>query len=129
VEFIWKPTNLPTRNYAALEQDLKRNPGKAVLLNHFENNRAITTKHGLLRHLKLYYAMGEASQAGYSVFDSTPTSFVLTAGIEDKDFHELVRRCQDIEKGHLFRERMPGKHVGQNIWLLKPVNLNQGRGI
>ena len=35
-----------------------------------------------------------------------------------------------IDRGVInVNERMPSKHMQQNFWLLKPSNMNQGKGI
>jgi hypothetical protein len=35
----------------------------------------------------------------------------------------------DVAKGFCSDERTPFKHTLKNLWLVKPDNLNQGRGI
>jgi len=61
------------------------------VVNHLENIRGICTKTGLVRTLKQFYKdKSDASkiilitvisivECGYSVFDTTPTSFVVTS--------------------------------------------------
>ena len=38
-------------------------------------------------------------------------------------------RFKEISKGPCRRERVPQKHCEENIWLIKPENANQGKGI
>lgn len=38
-------------------------------------------------------------------------------------------RYKDITRGYAPKERIPLKHCMNNIWLVKPANANQGRGI
>lgn len=40
-----------------------------------------------------------------------------------------MHRFREITKGGSKHERIPFKHCEQNIWLVKPAYLNQGRGI
>jgi hypothetical protein len=49
---------------------------------------------------------------------------------------EFIERFKTLSKlstaqgiVNLGKERMPPKHCIKNIWLVKPTNLNQGRGI
>ena len=41
----------------------------------------------------------------------------------------MITRFKQLQKGHAPKERLPMKHCQQNIWLVKPTNMNQGRGI
>lgn len=34
-----------------------------------------------------------------------------------------------MQKGFARKERVPAKHCEENIWIVKPEGLNQGRGI
>ncbi len=70
-----------------------------------------------------------AKQAGYTVFDSTPTTFVVARNYDDVGIKEFMHRFREISKGGSKHERIPIKHCEQNIWLVKPAYLNQGRGI
>jgi hypothetical protein len=50
-----------------------------LIFNHFEALRGICTKSGLIRSLKHYYETHkEAKSAGYAVFDTTPTTYLVT---------------------------------------------------
>jgi hypothetical protein len=74
-------------------------------------------------------------ESGYTVFDSTPTSFVVSSKLETQDFHQFVKRFQDLIRvegdnhHHPMKEKMPEKHCAKNLWLVKPANENQGKGI
>jgi len=60
------------------------------------------------------------------VFDSIPTSFLITAGVEDHEHSMFVSRYKDLERQIPDREKTPLKHCLGNVWLVKPANLNQG---
>lgn len=62
----------------------------------------------------------------YTIFDSTPTSFLLTAGVDDNEYANFVARYRDIVKQSFTKECIPAKHCEANMWLVKPANLNQG---
>ena len=49
--FYWRQLNLNFRDYDTLDSRLESNPGKPIFINHFENNRGICTKTGLIRSL------------------------------------------------------------------------------
>lgn len=65
-------------------------------------------------------------KVGYTVFDSIPTSFLITAGVEDHEHSLFVSRYKDLERQIPDREKTPLKHCLGNVWLVKPANLNQG---
>ena len=101
-----------------------------MIHNHLENNREITTKTGLIRSLRSFYQTNEgAIKAGYQVHDTIPTSFIITAQLEDLEYRLLQTRFIDIENGYCSKEKLPAKHCEKNMWLIKPAALNQGRGI
>ena len=43
--------------------------------------------------------------------------------------NELCLRFKQFTKGMAPKEKLPMKHCIKNMWLVKPTNLNQGRGI
>ena len=49
--------------------------------------------------------------------------------MDDTDSNEFMQRYREINKGYAPRERIPFKHCVNNIWLVKPANCNQGKGI
>jgi hypothetical protein len=67
--------------------------------------------------------------SGYSVYDTIPTSFIISAGNEDAEYLAFLAKFKDIAKGSLIKECVPPKHCQKNMWLIKPANMNQGRGI
>ncbi|KRW98784.1 hypothetical protein PPERSA_11701 [Pseudocohnilembus persalinus] len=100
------------------------------IINHFENNRLIVTKPGLIRSLSNYYRKNiEAVQKGYGVFQSMGTSFILQAGQEDNEYNAFLTRFKDIQNKQFQKEPVPLKHCQENMWVVKPANLNQGQGI
>ena len=65
----------------------------------------------------------------YTAFESIPTSFILIAGYENQEYLNFIERFKDIAKGKFSKEHIPENHCQENIWLIKPANMNQGRGI
>jgi len=126
---VWKQTVLPIRSLQLLEQNADRGFPPAIH-NHLDNNREITTKPGLIRSLRAYYqSLDAAVHCNYHAYDSMATSFIITAACEDLEYHSMVSRYQELQGGGNTKERMPAKHCKENIWLIKPAALNQGRGI
>ena len=109
------------------------------IVNHIECMRDITTKTGLIRSLKRYYKRLVENSSLYNLskaemvglFDTIPTTYILHSQFKTPDQHRFVKRFQDIElnQGLCLNESVPEKHCTQNVWLLKPATLNQGRGI
>lgn len=107
-------------------------PGRELVVSHLENNREITTKTGLIRSLKVFYKDNQnAIENGYQVFDTTPTTFVVSSNLDTYEYHQFVKRFQDLKKrcGDTYKEKVPAKHCQQNMWMVKPANENQGKGI
>ena len=126
---VWKQTVLPIRSLQLLEHNSDKGAPLAIH-NHLDNNREITTKPGLIRSLRSYYqSLDSAVHCSYHAYDSIPTSFIITAACEDLEYHSMVSRYQELQNGGNTKERMPAKHCKENIWLIKPAALNQGRGI
>ena len=48
---------------------------------------------------------------------------------DDDEINMLMTRYKEISRGGSAKERVPFKHCEQNMWLVKPASLNQGRGI
>lgn len=133
-QFIWKPTVyhvrvIPTKAYNQMDELFISGFG-IMIHNHLENNREITTKTGLIRSLRNFYQNNEFSiKAGYQVHDTIPTSYIITAQVEDEEFRQMVNRFTEIQNGLATKEKLPAKHCEKNMWLVKPAALNQGRGI
>jgi len=129
-DFYWKPNNLALSGYDKIDQRLSRNP-KPYVFNHMEVNRGICQKTCLIRSLQTYYDSNEAAKReGYSVFDTTPTTFVIAKNSEDNlNLNMFMHRFKELSRGGSKRERVPQKHCEQNMWLVKPAAMNQGRGI
>lgn len=101
-----------------------------LVYNHFEVLRDICTKSGLIRSLEFYYrTLKEAKQSNYQVFDTTPTTYLVTLGLAESGINPFINRFKEIAKCNTRKERTPQKHCSENIWLVKPENWNQGRGI
>ena len=107
-----------------------RNPETPLVFNHFENIRGLVTKTGLIRSLKLFYKHNqECISKEYSVFMTTPSTFLLSAALDDQEFQEFSQRFRELQKGFCLKEKLPQKHCEKNIWLVKPAAANQGKGI
>jgi hypothetical protein len=63
------------------------------------------------------------------VFDTTPTTFVIAKNIDDNSINFFMHRFRDLTRGGSNKERVPNKHCTENMWLVKPAAMNQGRGI
>mmetsp|Transcript_34002 Transcript_34002/g.33150 ORF Transcript_34002/g.33150 Transcript_34002/m.33150 type:complete len:152 (+) Transcript_34002:538-993(+) len=55
-------------------------------------------------------------------------AYIITSAL-DCEFSMFKKKIMQIERGYAYKERLPEKQLKNNIWLLKPANLNQGRGI
>lgn len=113
--------------YEQMNQRMRGNNPEILLFNHFEVNSGICTKSGLVRTLKKYYEnQKEARASNYSIFDSTPTTFLVTTSRADDNnsMTNFISRFNEIEKSVARKERMPVKHCSENIWLVKPENMN-----
>jgi len=100
------------------------------VLNHIENIKGLVTKTGLVKSLRKYYADNiEAVTYHYSVYDTIPTSFICIANSCEGDYVPFMQKFKEIQKGYYSKERLPAKHCRENVWLIKPAALNQGKGI
>ena len=108
--FIWQPLNFSFKTYVRIDS-LQRSAVCPKIINHLENLRTIGTKTGLVRSLKSYYKSSVQSlECGYTVFDSTPTTFLITPALEGYEYHQFVTRYQDFAKnGFSMKERIPKK--------------------
>jgi hypothetical protein len=67
--------------------------------------------------------------AHYTLYDTTPTTFIVLPDCQDAEYIAFVQRFHDLEKRMYTREKVPAKHCQNNVWLIKPAAMNQGRGI
>ncbi len=94
--------------------------------------KGLCTKTGLVKSLRRYYKHNlEAVLKQYTVYDSTPTTFVLTAGCQDSELSGFLQRFRELETHQTLAasfdgERVPAKHCKNNIWIVKPAAENQG---
>lgn len=101
-----------------------------MLYNHFEVHRGITTKTNLVKSLKQYYESNESAvAAGYTVFDTHPTTYVVARAQDDREIANFFHRYRELANGGSRHERVPWKHCCENMWVVKPAALNQGQGI
>ena len=104
--------------------------GELLIFNHFENNKEICTKSGLIDSLSKYYKSNwYAYASGYGVFDSMATSFKIKISNVKSCLQRFRGRYIELANKKYENENMPEKHCTENIWVLKPENMNNGRGI
>ena len=73
---------------------------KPFIFNHFEVNRGICTKTMLIKSLTTYYENNEtAVNAKYTVFDTTPTTFVIARNVDDHEINRFMHRFREISRG------------------------------
>lgn len=90
----------------------------------------MTSKSSLIKNLRAYYSTSEiAISNSYQIHDSIPTTFILSGQIEDLELQNFICRFNEIASLKSNKEKTPTKHCENNLWLLKPANLNQGKGI
>jgi hypothetical protein len=127
--FLFRPVNFGHSGYNKMNL---RNEyyDELLVFNHFEVLRDICTKSGLIRSLDTYYKSNKDARArNYQIFDTTPTTYLVTLGLADSGLNPFINRFKEISKCNTRKERTPMKHCSENIWLVKPENANQGRGI
>eukprot|EP00347_Sterkiella_histriomuscorum_P010551 403375852 len=143
VDFIWKPFNFMKNVtitfffdffiiqgfelFDKRKDDIKRS---VICYNHYEYISVLSTKTGLLQSLTDYYSNNKmAIDCNYTVADSLPMAFMITSNPNDFDFQVFRKKFQNIERGYVYKEKLAPKQFEQNFWLLKPANMNQGKGI
>lgn len=130
-DFIWKPFNYMKAGFDLMDKRREEPIKRPLVYNHFENISVLSTKTGLLKSLRDYYSTcKEALDVKYSVHDTLPLAFIITSNPADLEFKEFKKKYKQIERGYTMNDRsMPSKHLALNYWLLKPSNMNQGKGI
>jgi hypothetical protein len=84
-DFYWRQVNLGFSGYDKIDSRIRANP-KPFIFNHFEVIRGICTKTNLIKSLRTYYENNEAAQkAHYTLFDTTPTTFVIARAHDDRE--------------------------------------------
>ena len=56
---------------------------------------------------------------------------MVSSNLDTYEYHQFVTRFTDLRKndGDVLKEKVPPKHCKENMWLVKPANENQGKGI
>ncbi|KAL4426888.1 hypothetical protein ABPG74_008812 [Tetrahymena malaccensis] len=130
IDFIWSPNSLSTKEYEKIIDLEKKNPNHQIVINHFENNQSLTTKSDMIKALNNHYRKNsEAQKGGYNVFHSIPATYVLIVGVNGNDQRDFQIKFNEISKSNFKRCTLPEKHCSNNIWILKPDNMSQGKGI
>ncbi len=96
------------------------------MVNHLPSADAcLTTKPGICRSLTAYYA-----DLGLNPFHAVPTTFLINSAFpDDAGWSAFAERFKAIAGRDFAQEDMPAKHCSKNMWIVKPPNSNQGRGI
>lgn len=96
-----------------------------LVFNHFEVLNLICTKTRLIKSLRSYYdGLDSVKKENYSIFDSTPTTFIISRASDDRDVHLFLQRFRENARGGSRSERIPFKHCERNMWVVKPAALN-----
>ena len=76
----------------------------------------------MIRTLKSYYESNQdAIAANYSLFETTPTTFLVDDTCKTTNLQkQMIRHVENY---------LPEKQCLKNLWLVKPEGLNRGRGI
>ncbi len=106
-DFYWRPINLGFEGYHKLNKREKH----GFVFNHFEILNLICTKTRLIKSLRNYYdGLDPVKRENYSIFDSTPTTFIISRASDDRDVHLFLQRFRENARGGSHRERLPFKH-------------------
>ena len=84
-----------------------------MVVNHIENHQVITNKIRLVNSLTKYYSsLPDANANNFGVFDCTPTTFVVTSGLDTQMYKDFVERFKQLKEsnGSFALEKMPDKH-------------------
>ncbi|CAD8066147.1 unnamed protein product [Paramecium sonneborni] len=108
VNFIWRQSNKGF-NYSTLTS-------KSVCINHLEHHHEISNKNRLHANLKTF-----CQKTNKKMDDFVPVTFIinLDSTTLQNDLKKFVDYFNEIKKDK----------QQKNIWLLKPPDLNRGRGI
>ena len=129
LSFIWKPTQFTLKQQFKID-NINYNRAYPLIVNHIESFRTILTKNGLYKSLKNYYSNNTlALLHQYNENESVPTTFVIEPEFSEEEFSAFTKRFKEISLGNYQNEPIPSKHCIMNMWLVKPANQNQGRGI
>ncbi len=95
-----------------MESRLTQDPMRPIFYNHIDGIRCICTKDELIKTLQFYYLSNEqAVRAHYTVFDSTPTTYVIDLTNEKgNELALLSSKFKEMSVGALAGESMPAKH-------------------
>lgn len=87
-DFYWRQINLLADGYNTINKRILARPHQPLFFNHFEVLHGICTKTQLIKSLKSYYESNElAKAANYTVFDTTPTTFVISRQTDEREAH------------------------------------------
>ena len=76
--FYWRQLNLSFQDQVQFNARLRLDPVRPIMFNHFEKRVMIGSKIGLIKSLTHYYSsIDQAINSNYTVYDSTPTTFVV----------------------------------------------------
>ena len=61
---------------------------------------------------KYYESNEQAIKNGYTLFDTTPTTFVISGEPGERDLHSFDKRFRELANGGSRHEKVPFKHCG-----------------
>jgi hypothetical protein len=99
------------------------------VVNHLPNSSALTNKASLIRALNRHYTTGASAT---HVFDVVPSTYFLPSGTrteaDSPTLAQFYRRFAALAHGHVEGGgvRMPAKHCGFNMWVIKPAGGSSG---
>ena len=95
------------------------------ILNHLHNHHTMTTKPGLYRSLTNYYR-----NHGLNPHHVLPETFLVVSSYsDDPGWVAFATRFKEIATKNYVNLDMPIKQCTKNMWIVKPPDSNQGRGI
>ncbi len=122
--------------YAKIDKANTLRPARFHLVhNHLEKIKVLCTKTGLIKALRHFYSSNiDSILSHYTIHDTTPVSYIVTTTCQDTEFIKFVKYFQELQPDrpkarNAPPSKMPPKHCSENVWLLKPAAMNQGRGI
>lgn len=133
MDMVWKPVGfVRTNGYDMMMKRCVMKPERPLVYCHFENIQILSTKPGLIKTLKEYYGKTEKfKKVGFQYTHTMALSFLISANGDfgSETLKEVKKIFKKLEKKYFSDMTLPAKQLEKNMWILKPENENQGRGI
>lgn len=94
--------------------------GDVIYYNHINMNYLITVKKNLFQSIKSYLSHIQKIQV---LSKMIPLTFIVRVGVENDDMINFLKVFQRIKFNKTVKSQQ------KNIWIVKPENFNQGKGI